>query len=115
MKWALFILIFLPSALQAQEYEVKDRCMGNGSYAMVVEYHEQFYVVETPEYFQQNWIIQDLIGISLGGYNILYYSNSVGATQSVEVRVLSRFRWRYAGYPGARAVCRHITQMPRRW
>lgn len=89
--------------------------MGNGNYAMVVEYYDQYYVVETPEYFQQNWIIQDLIGISLGGYNILYYSNSVGATQSVEVRVLSRFQWKYAGYPGARAVCRHITQMPRRW
>lgn len=111
MKWVLIIiLIFLPVTLQAQEYEVKKRCMGNGTHAIVVEYSSQYYVVETPRYFQHNWVIVDLLGISLGGPNTLYYASSAGANHSIEVNVLSRFRWRYAGYPGARAVCRQVTQ-----
>ncbi|SMO58568.1 hypothetical protein [Fodinibius sediminis] len=110
MKWALIILIFFPAALQAQEYKVRSRCMGNGTYAMVVEHNKQFYIVETPEYFQNNWIIEDLLGISLGGNRILYYMNSVGVTDNIEVRVLSRLQWKYAGYSGAKAICRQITQ-----
>lgn len=110
MKWALFILIFLPTALQAQEYEVKDRCMGGGSYAIVVEFNDQYYVVETPEYFQHNWVVIDLMGIVHGGTNLLYYANSAGATKSMQVRVLSRYRWKYAGLIGASSVCKQITQ-----
>lgn len=111
MKWALVILIFiLPATVQAQEYKVKDRCMGSGIYAMVVEYNDQYYVVETPQYFQPGWRIRDLLGIGIGGSHTLYYSDSGGAYQSTEVKVLSRMQWKYAGYPGARAICRTITQ-----
>lgn len=110
MKWVLLILLLYPVTLQAQEYEVKDRCMGNGTYAMVVEYNDQYYIVETPQYFQHGWIIQDLLGITLGGSSMLYYSGSGGSNQSTEARVISRVRWRYAGYPGARSVCRQIVQ-----
>ncbi|MCW9708223.1 hypothetical protein [Fodinibius salsisoli] len=111
MKWAVVILIlFLPTTLLAQEYKVKDRCMGGGVYAMVVEYNSQYYVVETPRYFQSGWIIQDLLGIAIGGSSMLYYSDAGGSNQSFQVRVLSRMQWRYAGYPGARSVCRQITQ-----
>lgn len=110
MKWVIIILVLLPAVLQAQQYKVKDRCMGNGTYAMVVEFNDLYYVVETPEYFQPGWVIEDLVGIATGGYRTLYYFDSVGISNSVEVRVLSRWQWRYAGYPGARAVCRQITQ-----
>jgi len=110
MKWAIIILFLFPPVLQAQEYQVKDRCMGSGTHAMVVEFNEQYYVVVTPQYFQSNWMIRDLLGISMGGYHMMYYSSSSGGNSSVEVRVLSRWNWKYAGFPGARAVCRQITQ-----
>ncbi|MDR8391689.1 hypothetical protein NC796_11085 [Aliifodinibius sp. S!AR15-10] len=112
MRWMIVILFLLPGTLQAQEYEVVKRCLGSGTHAILVEYHDQYYTVETPQFFQHNWQIRDLPGIQHGGNHLLYYSDAVSSQNNMQVNVLSRMRWRYAGKVGAQALCRMVTQAP---
>ncbi|MDR8390171.1 hypothetical protein NC796_03395 [Aliifodinibius sp. S!AR15-10] len=106
----LIIVALLPTTLLAQNYEVKKRCKGNGTNAMVVEHKDQYFVVKTPRYFQHGWMIRRLVGINGGGYRTLDYLNSSGDSYQMEVQVLSRMQWNYSGYAAARTVCRKITQ-----
>lgn len=113
MKWLpviLFLFLLLPAELYAQDYRVVKRCMGAGRYAITVEYHNQFYVLETPKYFEKQWIIRNIPGIQHSGNQIMYYYDGVGAQNSMSVRILSRMRWKYAGEMSAKSICRQITR-----
>ncbi|MFH5831328.1 hypothetical protein ACG2F4_00465 [Halalkalibaculum sp. DA3122] len=110
MKWLLTLLILLPSILQAQEYKVEHRCQGNNKHTMVVEYHDLYYVVVTPEYFQHNWTIRHLDGISFGGQGTLHYSTNATRSNQMEVNIISQSKWKYSGRTGAINVCREIVK-----
>jgi len=84
--------------------------MGNGAYAIVVEHDDQFFVVETPIYFQRSWGIGEIWGINLGGFSTLSYVDDAGGPNQMDVRVLPRTQWKYAGLVGAISVCRQVTQ-----
>ena len=110
MKWFLILLTFLLSVLQVQEFKIEQRCQVKSKYAMVVEHNGQYYVVETPQYFQYGWIIQQLDGINSGGYGTLHYSTNTTRSNQMEVRIASRFKWMYSGLVGAKSVCRDIVK-----
>lgn len=110
MKWFLLIVVFFPVTLSAQSYKVKKTCMGNGTFAVVVEHDDQYFVVQTPEYFQRSWGISEVWGINLGGWGTLNYVDDAGSPHQMDVQILSRVQWRYAGLPGAISVCRQVTQ-----
>lgn len=93
---------------QFDRYEIKKVCFGPGNYAAVVEYNQQHFVIVSREVILRNYVITDMFGlIQSGGVTSMRYfhNNSRG---EMNVRVLSRFRWGYSGYPGARTVCRSV-------
>ncbi|MDR8389677.1 hypothetical protein NC796_00920 [Aliifodinibius sp. S!AR15-10] len=110
MKWLLLLFTLLPSVLLAQEYEVEHRCQGNNTHAMVVEYNDMYYIVVTPQYFQHDWTIRHLNGISLGGHGTLQYSTNATNSNEMHVNIISRSKWKYSGLTGAINVCREVAK-----
>lgn len=108
LSMALLFSCITYTYAQSDRYEVKKVCFGTETYAAVVEYNQQYYVIVSKDLILKNYIITDIFGLfqSGGNTNIRYYNNNIPGEMNVQV--LSRFRWKYSGFPGARAVCRIV-------
>lgn len=116
MKYLLIILfVATPLLSNAQnkksDYTIKHRCQGPNKFAMVVDYDGQNYVMVSNIFFQNDWVIEDLTGLSSsGGFLTLTYKNSSGSPARMRVEVISRSRFSYSGSFGARDICRQVAR-----
>lgn len=91
------------------EYDIKRVCVGNGIFAAVVKFDSQYYVLTSKTPLRSSYSIISLQGLKFGGQRDMeYFGNN--SKKIMQVRVLSRFQYKYSGFEGARSVCRQITQ-----
>ena len=116
MKYLLIITFLItPMLVNAQskksDYTVRHRCQGPSKFAMVVDYDGQNYVMVSTIFFQNDWVIEDLTGLSSsGGILTMTYKNSSGSSARMRVEVISRSRFGYSGAFGARDICRQVAR-----
>lgn len=104
------ILLGLSFSARAQsgDYDIRKVCMGSGQYAAVVEYEKQYYVIVSRNLLLTSHEIVFINGnIRLGGSASMEYFDGK-KNNNVLIDILSHRQWRYAGYSGAKAICRQV-------
>lgn len=112
MKWVIvFLVITLPSSPDSDpEPVIKRVCMGNGKYAAVLEYQNQYYVITSKKLLRKSYQIYFEAGFKNGGTYHMEYFDTNNNRKYMNITVLSRLVYKYSGYEGARSVCRQVTQ-----